>query len=199
MANLYFTQLACNGWESEVTATLQHLLLSGGATMLDFVLPEGETTENGRTASSAWLDCNHPTIDRATDIVTSLITQMGLDAGSSVLVLGDSTTSFCIDRVTWNEESRDYEYNWEMLDKMQKEVLSATGVVLHHYGVSGSSFDSRSNFEWCLHKARMKGSYDHILLIGGWNQTAWGDTVQEKEDYLGSMVTSFIDACKATS
>ena len=165
--------------------------------MLEFDLPEGERDSHGRRNSSAWIDPNHPTVDRATDIVTGLIKQMRVEEGTSVLVLGDSTTTFCIDRVTWSEEAWDYLYDWETLEKMQTEVLKATGVKLYHYGVSGTSFDSRSNFEWCLHKARLRGSYDAILLIGGWNQRTYGESIQEREEYLELMVTSFIDACKA--
>ena len=89
---LYFTELACNGWESPRTLLIQTLLQIGGWSMLSFTLPEGERTADDRSKAKTWYDHDHPNLDGATALVTSLVSQMDLKEGR-VLLLGDSTTS----------------------------------------------------------------------------------------------------------
>ena len=206
MTKLYFTELACNGWGSALTLMIQNLLCLYGWTMLAFTLPAGEQTERGRTkAKKFWRDSNHPKLNRATDIVTRLVKQMGLEKGSRVLLLGDSTTSHCIDRQHGWHNNR-HVYSYEARNTMQQDVLTATGIEVHHFGVSTTSFEGYDNFFVWLENAVERNKddtpYDAILLIGGWNQTLGGwnriaNSKQEMVTYLEPILTAFTDACEA--
>lgn len=164
--------------------------------MLSFTLPKGQRTEKGRAkAKHSWVDPNHPNLDGATDIVTSLIQQTGL-TGGRVLLLGDSTSTHCIDRQSGWEYGR-YIYNWSARDSMQERVLLATGVEVHHYGVSGTSFEGDDNFGSWLDRAVQTNAYDAILLVGGWNQKAGGArSKQGVVDYLQPILQDFTERCK---
>jgi len=185
---LFFCQLAANGWSSSITRALQRLLISLGWTMLQFNLPKGECSKSGRKSSARWHDCNHPKLDGAIDIVSRLVLQMGVPQGGRVLVLGDSTSTHCIDRQSW--------YPDHVRVKMQESVLRWTGVNIVHRGVSGTSFTGRNSFHSVLADLEATGEYDAVLLIGGWNQKVWDfKSAKDIGGYFTPVLSSFTAAC----
>lgn len=202
---LYFTEIACNGWGNPLTCVIQKQLAMLGWMMLSFTLPRGETTRKGRSkAKTIWHDPNHPKLDRATDIIINLINQTNL-RGKRVLLLGDSTTTHCIDRqndydargnwVRWRN------YDMAVREAMQQRVLAATGVELHHFGESGTSFEGRNNFGYWLERALderriVHNTFDAILLVGGWNHEVKPNLFREEmAEELEPILTAFTKKC----
>lgn len=202
---LFFARLACNGWKTDAIKCIQRVLISLGWVMLPFELPVGQGTKYGRArASATWFDPNHPRLDLATDIVCGLIKKMEMKRGDKVLLLGDSTISYCIDSYSGEYVGNRWvsHYDYAAREAMVAKILAKTGVHLYHYGVSGSAFGGRNGFQASLNRATKNShEYQAILLVGGWNEAhqslRWMSDLRAVKQYLKPMLTEFTTACKA--
>jgi hypothetical protein len=149
----YFVDLNAGPWQHEAYDQIHTHLLEAGWTKLQF--PQ----QMGPDDVLWWWDENHPGPEAVVAMVSNLLDQAQVQKGQSVYIVGDSTTAYSVDRkgiITWTD--------------LKDRIFEKTGVWVFFAAVSGSSFDER----WgnIVQQAADMDSrwYNHILLVGGWNQ-----------------------------
>jgi hypothetical protein len=137
-------------------------------------------------SKKAWYDRNHPKVDAAVDLVSHLVLEAKLAKESWALIIGDSTSSYC---VKWEDTSR---------KTFADAVFRQTGVHIRFEAESGTHFSSGygKSFLAQAEKATAFGypmnSYDAVILIGGWNEE-WNSNFSR--DYIYERVGELTRFC----
>lgn len=162
---LFFAELNISPWMSSTVKNIQKKLIKKGWKMLPF-LSEGYDKFYSRTK---WFDPNHPDVDAVVEILINLTSNANFPSNASVLVLGDSTLSYCYSyyKLEYTDEERE-----KIKSAIESRVYDATGTKISLYAVPDTSFTSYNCFyyKWWQAVGIHKQSFDAILLVGGWNQ-----------------------------
>jgi hypothetical protein len=150
---------------------IEQSLLERGWTMLKW--PSGIVYN-----SEGWYDDCHPKASVVAELISTLINDMIINNSKikSILVIGDSTTAFCVDK------ARDRVRRLTLVNLIRSR-LELTDIDVFIPSISGSSFTSFGwNWKTKMHDLNTsfivqiergtQGGYlfDAVLLIGGWNQ-----------------------------
>jgi hypothetical protein len=171
---LFFCELARYHWASTMAYYFERALAFYGWSRLDFpdVMannPDASVSADEDGFVRDWYDTNHPRAELALKLVRDLLAQTKLAPASRVLLLGDSTTAYCVD--TQQELSA---------RAFETAILIETGYHLTFFPVSGSRFESTwkivdgvwvmTGFSERARVAMAAQQFDAVLLVGGWNQ-----------------------------
>lgn len=175
---LFFAETLGFQYTSGVVRQVQEALVDAGWVQLPFYLTVSSARNqiNSHTAidKKNWYDADHAKSSYVVNMLVELITHSQITKESTVLVIGDSTTAYCVDR------KRDTTFG-----ALSREIEKRTGVKLQFQSISGSSFTSgqwvkEKSGDWhhtstsfatqVINGTTDGWTYDFVLLIGGWNE-----------------------------
>ena len=150
--------LACNQASMRLYSLIDAWLQASGWTTLEW----SNRIPSQTTHPDLWHDDVHPTACLVEDLVVGWVRKILRQQPNtaSVLLIGDSTTAYCFDRVC--EISK---------GDLAHRIKCRTGVTTWFESISGTKFTRWGNFEFQLSQGTYGGyTSDAVSLVGGWNQ-----------------------------